>query len=68
MALKRYLFFSHSEYYPSGGLGDCRDFETLEEAMKVVDATYSDSKYILDRITGEIVFDIDNPQPTTHNR
>lgn len=29
--LKRFLLFQYDQHYPSGGLRDCLDFDTLDE-------------------------------------
>lgn len=63
MSYKRYLIFTFSDYYPSGGLSDvAASFDTIEEAKKAItDSSIHislDSCYVWDRITGETIFDL----------
>lgn len=57
--MKRYWLFAYPDYYPSGGMGDCRgDFETIEEAMQYAtdnELNCLDNCDVIDSQTGEIV-------------
>lgn len=55
------MVFSHSEYYPCGGLGDVREsFDTLVEALEWCNnnlgSLSSDGWYFFDREIGKVVY------------
>lgn len=56
--LYRFLVFAYEDYYPDGGIDDCRfKTSTIEEAIKEVEGLKKkefDNVYIYDCVKGEI--------------
>jgi hypothetical protein len=57
MEYKRYMCFEICEFYPSGGVSDCKEsYDDLEDALTWLKNNNSDdSAYIFDRIEGKLI-------------
>lgn len=56
--IKRFMVFEEAQFYPSGGLSDCRiSFDTADEAVKYCEENpYGDSQYVWDRIMDKDIY------------
>ena len=56
---KRYMVFECPDYYPNGGISDCKaDFDTLEEAEAFIEPlSYDANASIFDRIEGIEIYE-----------
>ena len=61
--VKRYLVFTYSNYYPSGGMNDFdTQTDNYELAKHICDQ--AQNGHILDLVEGKVVYDTDSPEYT----
>lgn len=55
---KKYILFCYETYHPEGGLNDIHNsYNTLEEAVEILEKMEQDYREIVDRDTWEIIYD-----------
>jgi len=57
MGYERYMVFESDQYYPNGGLDDCRfSSDSKDEAMEYADKSKHETVDVFDRLTGDIIY------------
>lgn len=54
--IKRFMAFGYSEFYPCGGMDDCKaSFDDVNDALQFLKEDPYEFQYVFDRIKGVII-------------
>jgi len=57
MNYERYMVFESDQYYPAGGLNDCRfSSDSKREAIEYADESAHEAVDVFDRLTGSVIY------------